>query len=148
MTQAEHADHAEHAAIAEQLRQLREQRAKLPASDVVAEAAAELITFASLRLGLPREQNQAYRDLDAARLLIDALGGLLQATEGRLGPHEQELRQALADLRLSFAAEVGKEQAPGQPSPQAGDERQERQERQEGSRLHRPPSGLWVPGQP
>lgn len=138
MTQAEEAD---------QLRQLREQLAKLPAADVVAEVAAQLITFAYVRLGLPREQNQQYRDLDAARVLIDAFGGLLQATEGRLGAHEPELRQALASLRLTYADQArhaqGEGQAgkPGETSPPAGGQ-------QEGSRLHRPPSGLWVPGQP
>ncbi len=117
---------------ADQIQQMREQLAAVSAGDVVAETAAQLVTFAYLRLGLPQEQNLEYRDLDAARLLIDAFGGLLQATEGRLGAYEPELRQALASLRLSFA-EVTRE-VESQEAAESG--------------LHRPPSGLWVPGEP
>jgi len=117
---------------ADQIQQMREQLAAVSAGDVVAEAAAQLVTFAYLRLGLPAEQNAEYRDLDAARLLIDAFGGLLQATEGRLGAYEPELHQALSSLRLSYAELVRQQQEPESPE----------------SRLHRPPSGLWVPGEP
>jgi hypothetical protein len=87
----------------EQLEQLREQIASVPADAVVTETAMQLIQMAWMRLGLPPEQFARFRDLDAARLLIDAFGGLLAATEGRLGAPEPSLRQALADLRLTFA---------------------------------------------
>ncbi|HEX9343912.1 MAG TPA: DUF1844 domain-containing protein [Actinomycetota bacterium] len=127
---------------ADQIQQMREQLTAVSAGDVVAEAAAQLVTFAYLRLGLPAEQNAEYRDLDAARLLIDAFGGLLEATEGRLGAYEPELAQALASLRLNYAELLRREQQPGEPPPPEGGEGEE------DSRLHRPPSGLWVPGQP
>src|SRR5512132_2414640 len=87
----------------DQLEQLREQLASVSAGDVVAEAAMSLIALAYVRLGIPPEQHARYRDLDAARLLIDALGGLLSAIEGRLGAPEPSLRDALANLRLAFA---------------------------------------------
>jgi len=126
----------------EQLEQLREQLASVAAGDVVAEAAMSLIALAYVRLGIPPEQHARFRDLDAARLLVDALGGMLSATEGRLGPPEPTLRDALARLRLAFAdvaahAEAHPADAEGQsaaPEP-------------EDSGILRPPSGLWVPGQ-
>ena len=127
----------------DQLEQLREQLASVPAGEVVAEAAVPLITMAQIRLGLHAEQHARFRDLESARLLVDALGGLLAATEGRLGAPEPSLRNALADLRMAFAEvaahaqdhPAGEESAPP-PPPEPED-----------SGILRPPSGLWVPGQ-
>ncbi len=127
----------------EQLEQLREQLASVPAGEVVAEAAVPLITMAQIRMGLPPEQHARVRDLESARLLVDALGGLLAATEGRLGAPEPSLRNALANLRMAFAevaahAEghpAGEESAPPPPAEP------------EDPGILRPPSGLWVPGQ-
>jgi hypothetical protein len=126
----------------DQLEQLREQLASVPAGEVVAEAAVPLITMAQMRLGLPAEHNARFRDLGDARLLVDALGGLLAATEGRLGAPEPSLRNALANLRLAFAEAAahpehpaGESSAPP-PPPEPED-----------SGILRPPSGLWVPGQ-
>jgi Domain of unknown function (DUF1844) len=126
----------------DQLEQLREQLASVPAGEVVAEAAVPLITMAQIRLGLPPEQHARFRDLDAARLLVDALGGLLAATEGRLGAPEASLRSALANLRLAFAdvarhADHPAGEAAGPPPPPEPED----------SGILRPPSGLWVPGQ-
>ena len=87
----------------DQLEQLREQLASVSAGDVVAEAALSLIALAYVRLGIPPEQHARFRDLDEARLLVDALGGMLAATEGRLGPVVPSLRDALANLRMAFA---------------------------------------------
>jgi hypothetical protein len=125
----------------EQLEELREQLASVPAGEVVAEAAVPLITMAQMRLGLPPEQHARFRDLDAARLLLDALGGLLAATEGRLGAPEPSLRNALANLRMAFAevatnAGGSAPHTPPETEPEAED-----------PGILRPPSGLWVPGQ-
>src|SRR5206468_586317 len=98
------------------------------------EAAAQLVTFAYLRLGLPAEQNAEYRDLDAARLLIDAFGGLLQATEGHLGAYEPELRQALASLQLSYTELARQQREPGQGG-RGGQVKQ-----------HKRADGRWWPG--
>ena len=126
---------------ADQLEQLREQLASVSAGDVVTEAALSLIALAYVRLGIPPEQHERFRDLDAARLLVDALGGMLAATEGRLGPAEPSLREALANLRLAYAdvaadAEGGAPRKPPETEPGSED-----------SGILRPPSGLWVPGQ-
>jgi hypothetical protein len=120
----------------EQLEQLREQLASVSAGDVVAEAAMSLIALAYVRLGIPPEQHARFRDLGAARLLVDALGGMLSATEGRLGAPEPSLRDALANLRLAFADVAAHAQEP-EPQPDGPED----------SGILRPPSGLWVPGQ-
>ena len=128
----------------DQLEQLREQLASVAAGDVVAEAAMSLIALAYVRLGIPPEQHARFRDLDAARLLLDALGGMLAATEGRLGPPEPSLREALANLRMAYADISARDAgggAPGTP-PETGPEPEG-----EDSGILRPPSGLWVPGQ-
>jgi hypothetical protein len=121
----------------DQLEQLREQLASVSAGDVIAEAALSLIALAYVRLGIPPEQHARFRDLDEARLLVDALGGMLSATEGRLGPAEPGLRDALAGLRMAFADMAAHVEAhPDDAS-----------ETPEDSGILRPPSGLWVPGQ-
>jgi hypothetical protein len=127
----------------DQLEQLREQLASVSAGDVVAEAALSLIALAYVRLGIPPDQHARFRDLDAARLLVDALGGMLAATEGRLGAPEPSLREALANLRMAFA-EVA--QAAGGAATRTPPEPQTQPEAEDPGIL-RPPSGLWVPGQ-
>jgi hypothetical protein len=128
----------------DQLEQLREQLASVSAADVVAEAALSLIALAYVRLGIPPSQHERFRDLDQARLLVDALGGMLVATEGRLGAPEPSLRDALASLRMAFAEVAAQLEAQpdGAASGPAGPEPEP-----EDSGILRPPSGLWVPGQ-
>ena len=137
----------EQAAQAEAMRQLRDELATAPVGDVVTQAAAHLATFAYVRLGIPPEQYQRFRDLDAARVLIDAFGGLIGAVRGHLGQDEGRLHEALADLRMTYAqassASAGPAPAerptPAQPAQPAQPARDE-------PNVHRP-SGLWVPGQ-
>ena len=127
----------------DQLEQLREQLASVSAGDVIAEAALSLIALAYVRLGIPPEQHARFRDLDAARLLVDALGGMLSATEGRLGAAEAGLRDALASLRMAFA-DVAQDVGGGAPH---GPSESVPQPQPEDPSILRPPSGLWVPGQ-
>ena len=124
----------------DQLEQLREQLASVAAEDVVAEAALSLIALAYVRLGIPPEQHARFRDLDQARLLVDALGGILSVTDGRLGPPEAGLRDALANLRMAFAEVAAHVEA-------HPDEASEQEPQPEDTGILRPPSGLWVPGQ-
>ena len=125
----------------DQLEQLREQLASVSAGDVIAEAALSLIALAYVRLGIPPEQHARFRDLDEARLLVDALGGMLSATEGRLGAAEPGLRDALASLRMAFA-DVAQDVGGSAPH-----DRPETEPQPEDPGILRPPSGLWVPGQ-
>src|SRR6266511_1278038 len=73
---------------AEAMRQLQHELASAPPIEVVAQAVAHLATLAYVRLGVPPQENQRYQDLEAARVLIDALGGMLDAVEGRLGARD------------------------------------------------------------
>jgi hypothetical protein len=128
------------------LEEMREQLASFSAGDVVAEAGLSLVTLASVRLGVPPEQHEQFRDLEAARLLIDALGGMLVAVEGRVGAAEPGLRDALARLRMTYVEVAAQVQA-GQAGPKA--EQPEapgpQPQQPEGPGIYRP-SGLWVPG--
>ncbi|HEV3504519.1 MAG TPA: DUF1844 domain-containing protein [Actinomycetes bacterium] len=128
----------------DQVEQLREQLASVSAGDVVAEAALSLIALAYVRLGIPPEQHERFRDLDAARLLVDALGGMLAATEGRLGAPEPSLREALANLRMAYAEVAAHLEAHPEAATPAG---AAAEPEPEDSGILRPPSGLWVPGQ-
>jgi hypothetical protein len=122
------------------LEQMREHLAEVPAGEVVAEAALSLVAVAYMRLGIPPEQNERYRDLDAARLLIDAFAGLLAGVRGRLGPIEPQLEEVLASLRLAFAdvaAHLGGGHPAAAPPPAAPEAP---------APGGRRPSGLWVPG--
>jgi Domain of unknown function (DUF1844) len=129
----------------DQLEQLREQLASVSAADVVAEAALSLIALAYVRLGIPPEQHARFRDLEAARLLVDALGGMLSASEGRLGAAEPSLRDALAGLRMAFAEAATHAADAGGSAPRVPPETEP--EAPEDPGILRPPSGLWVPGQ-
>jgi hypothetical protein len=130
----------------DQLEQLREQLASVSAADVVAEASLSLIALAYVRLGIPPEQHARFRDLEAARLLVDALGGMLSASEGRLGAAEPSLRDALASLRMAFA-DAAAHAADAEGSAPRVPPETEAQPPPEDSGILRPPSGLWVPGQ-
>jgi len=118
------------------LEEMREQLASVSAGDVIAEASLSLVALAYVRLGVPPEEHERYRDLEAARLLIDALGGMLAAVEGRVGAAEPGLRDALARLRMTYVDVANYVQAGDAPAqaPQP-----------EGPGIYRP-SGLWVPG--
>ncbi|HEV8651817.1 MAG TPA: hypothetical protein VG276_21070 [Actinomycetes bacterium] len=149
--------------------QMREQLAALSAGDLVAETAVPLVTLAYMRLGVPPGQNDRYRDLEAASLLIDALAGMLDGVQGRLGAVEPELRRALADLQLGYAEVVRhsgghagagasrpgpRDAGPGgtgpgaQPSPRPSREPAAPPPGAGPAQPGRRPSGLWVPGQP
>jgi hypothetical protein len=136
----EQGDQARDAAEAEAIRQLHHELASAPPIEVVAQAVAHLATLAYVRLGVPPEENERYQDLEAARVLIDALTGMLQAVDGRLGPGAEELYQALASLQMTYVAIAG--QGGGEEAGEAPPER----ERPSEPRIQRP-SGLWVPGQ-
>jgi len=126
------------------LEEMREQLASVSAGDVIAEAGLSLVALAYVRLGVPPEQHEQYRDLEAARLLIDALGGMLAGVEGRVGAAEPGLRDALARLRMTYVEVAAQVQAGAAPAPEQAPEREAPQP--EGPGIYRP-SGLWVPGQ-
>ena len=78
------------------MEQLREQLAHTPAELVIANHCYGLFELAALHLSLQPPQ------LDQASLAIDALGLLVEGLAGRLGDQEQQIREALAQLRMAF----------------------------------------------
>jgi len=95
--------------MAAQMAEVRAQLLQVPASTVVANHAMGLYELAAIHLS-----NQP-PDLDEARVAIDAMGGIVETLEGRLGENERVLRDALAQLRLAFVqlqAAAGQGQGP------------------------------------
>jgi hypothetical protein len=88
------------------MEQLRAQLAHTPAELVVANHCYGLFELAALHLSLDPPQ------LDQASLAIDALGFLVDGLAGRLGEQEQQIKDALAQLRLAFVQIRGGAQPP------------------------------------
>ena len=82
--------------IAAEMAHVREQLAQVPAAVVIANHAMGCYELAAIHLS-----NQPPR-LDEAQLAIDAFGALLGSVQGRLGPDETSLNDALAQIRLAF----------------------------------------------
>jgi hypothetical protein len=93
-----------------QMAALQEQLARTPASDVVANHCFGLFELAALHLSLRPPQ------LAEASLAIDAMAALVEGLTGRLGDHEAQLKEGLAQLRLAFvqirAANLGAAEPP------------------------------------
>jgi hypothetical protein len=99
--------------MAGQMAEVRAQLLQVPASTVVANHAMGLYELAAIHLS-----NQP-ATLEEGRVAIDAMGGVVEALEGRLGENEAVLRDALAQLRLAFVqlqAAAGEGQGPSEGS--------------------------------
>ena len=81
---------------AEEVAEIRRQLASVPAARVVANHVMGLYELAAIHLGGQPP------NLAEARVAIDAMGGMVDALEGRMGDDEVVLRDALAQLRLAF----------------------------------------------
>jgi Domain of unknown function (DUF1844) len=100
-------------AAREQLRALREQLSQTPVADIVANHAIGLWELALLHLSA---EEGAGPDLEEARLAIDGVAALVEGLEGRLGRHQEPLREALAQLRLAFV-EISRRAESGDDEP-------------------------------
>lgn len=87
---------AEAQQIAAQMAEVREQLSSVPAAQVVANHAMGCYELAAIHLS-----SQPPR-FDEAQVAVDAFGALVSVLEGRLGPDEVTLKDALAQLRLAF----------------------------------------------
>lgn len=87
---------AEAQQIAAEVAAVREQLAQVPAAVVIANHAMGCYELAAIHLSAQPP------NLPEAALAIDAFGALLGAIEGRLGPDEPTLADALAQIRLAF----------------------------------------------
>jgi len=89
--------------------------AEVPAVEVITTAALHLMSAAAVKCGLAEDaEAQGHRDLAEARLLIQALAGLVQASAPDLGGfHAAPLRDGLKALQLAFREASAYPDAPG-----------------------------------
>ncbi|MEY4714127.1 MAG: hypothetical protein RIQ37_457 [Actinomycetota bacterium] len=74
--------------------------AEVPAVEIINTAAVHLMSAAAVHCGLSED---APKDLDEARKLINALAGLITAAAPDLGDHHaRPLRDGLRSLQLAF----------------------------------------------
>jgi hypothetical protein len=88
---------------------------EIPAVEIITRAAVMLLSGGADKLGLGADEHAAQRlDLDEARRLIEALAGLLKASEPYLGMHRQPLRDGLRSLQAAFREASPYPDAPGE----------------------------------
>jgi hypothetical protein len=121
----------------EELRaQLEEEIRRVRVEDVVLQSAVSILNLSARRIAIDEE-----RDLEQAKLGIDAASALVDLVKGDAQP---QLRQAISELQLLYAkhsgegggdAQSGSDQGGGEP----GEGKPETPPRPEGP-------GLWTPG--
>jgi hypothetical protein len=106
-------ERAQAEAMVAEMAEVQRQILAAPAEQLVANHVVGLYELAAIHLGQPEP------DLAATRLAIDAMTAVLLATEGRLGPDEGSLRQALTQLQMAFV-QVSAGQASSEAAPAGG----------------------------
>ena len=97
--------------IAAQMAEVRAQLAQVPAAQVVANHAMGCWELAAIHLSA---QPPAFVE---AQVAIDAFGALVDVLQGKLGPDEVTLNDALAQLRLAFVQVKASYEAAGDDAP-------------------------------
>jgi hypothetical protein len=155
MTHEEGHEH-QHAPTEEELRaQLEEELRRITVRDVLLQTVVTLVNLGGQRLGLaPGAEDM--RDLDQARLAIEAVRALLPLLEEEEAEQIRPVRDALSQLQLAYAQLAGGAPAeggagggggggtaggPGAP----GGERPGQQRPGQGPRQPPDRGGLWVP---
>jgi hypothetical protein len=110
-TGAEDMDEAE---LAEQMAAMRAELVNSPVEVVVANHCYGLFELSAVYL------SQQPPLLPQARLAIDALGYLVDGLEGRLGEAEEQLKDALSQLRLAYVQIDGAQRAGAEAATAAG----------------------------
>jgi len=101
----------------EELRaRIEEELKKVHVRDVLVQTLITLVNLGGQRLGLTAG-TQDSRDLDQARMAIEAVRALLPIAEQGGAEELRPLRDALAQLQMAYAQEAG---AGGQPTPEQG----------------------------
>lgn len=110
---------AEAQQIAAEMAQVREQLSQVPAAQVVANHAMGCWELAAIHLSAQPPK------FEEAQVAIDAFGAIVAVLEGRLGPDEATLNDALAQLRLAFVqmkASYAEGEAAEAPTPETTEE--------------------------
>jgi hypothetical protein len=97
--------------------QLEEQLSKVRVSDILTQTVYTLSSLGFRRLA-PGDE----RDLEQARLAIDALRALVPVLERAITPElARDFNQVVANLQLAYAAAAHEPQRPAAPEPEAGE---------------------------
>jgi len=91
----------------EELRKrMEEALEKITTADVVVDMMVTLASFAYQRMGIPKDVNEKFRDMDQARLAIDCLDALLSVLTDRVpGDKLDALTGTIDNLKLNFVKE-------------------------------------------
>jgi hypothetical protein len=133
----------------EELRERLEQELKkITVRDVLVQTAVTLVNLGGQRLGLT-EQSRDARDLAQTRTAIDAVRALMPLLERDDPDLVRPLRDALAQLQMAYANEVGAAggpagKEPGTAGPAPGGKQAPGESGQPSSRRDAH-GGLWVP---
>jgi hypothetical protein len=126
---------------------------RITSVDMIAQAVVSLLSIGARRLGPvgPEAGEDAAqageRDLDQVRDAIDAVRGLLEILERRIPqPELRSLRDALSQLQLAYAREVGSGAEAGQQAPAGPEGATAQGERPSGPGPAQASGKLWVPG--
>lgn len=91
----------------EELRKrIEEAMEKITVADVVLDMTVSLSSLAYQRMGIPKEVNEKYRDMEQAQLAIDSIDALLEVL-GQSLPEDalKPLSGTLDNLKMNFARE-------------------------------------------
>jgi hypothetical protein len=100
--------------MAEEMAEVQRQMAEAPAAVVIANHAMGIYELATIHL------RQQPPNLTEARVAIDAFTALLGALQGKLGPDEATLVQALQQLQMAYVQLQGGAQGPEDSAEGAG----------------------------
>jgi hypothetical protein len=120
--------------------QLEEELKRITVRDVLVQTVVSLVNLAGSRLGLG-EGGQDVRDLGQVRMAIDAVRALLPLIEEENPEQVKPVRDAVSQLQMVYAREVGAEGGePGRGEPGGGGEPPPEPQQRRGGQ-----GGLWVP---
>ena len=88
--------------------------ATIPAVEVITRAAVMLMSAAAEKIGPEAGGEEQFQDLPDARALVNALAGLVKASEGDLGLHRKPISDGLKALQLAFREASAYPDAPGE----------------------------------
>ncbi|UGS37405.1 hypothetical protein [Capillimicrobium parvum] len=124
---------------------------RVTVDDVVVQTIVSLVNLGGRKAGLaPGTEDE--RDLDQVRLAIEAVRATLPLVEAQLGPDADRIRDALSQLQMAYAQQLGGRPGGAPSAPEGGGEGGPGAEEKPGDQPGGPgpaqASGrLWVPGQ-
>jgi len=89
----------------EELRKgLEEALEKITVADVIIDVMVSLASLAYQRMGIPKDVNEKYKDLEQARLAIDCLDSLAKTVKGRVAEDAiKSIESTIDNLKLNYA---------------------------------------------